>query len=256
MSTALQGKHILVTREKKQAKEFHDKIIRFGGIPHDVPLLQIACIASEETEQTLFALDRYEWIFFTSANGVACFFELLKKYGIDAKRIENKQLATVGHKTEKILRANGFKADFIPTIYDAEHMASEFLARYRPTEPILLIRGNLSRNVLPIEFSKLGIPFDCLELYKTEMNHDAKELLNRVLIEEKLDYMTFTSPSTIDAFMQFAQDPFGHDATCVCIGSTSEKRAKEAGFQRILVPEQFTIDSMLDCISNDIAQKG
>ncbi|MDY0396890.1 uroporphyrinogen-III synthase [Virgibacillus halophilus] len=151
----LQQARILVTREKEQGKTFSEKIRAHGGLPIEVPLLQISCEASRENERRLRQLAAYEWIFFTSANGVKHFYELIELYHIPASSFGHVKIAVVGHKTEKSLRKyGGRRADFIPTIYDADHMAEQFLDRFKISGKALLVRGNLSRMILPKQLAK------------------------------------------------------------------------------------------------------
>ena len=251
----LDNKKVLITREKKQAQIFSEKILRSGGIPIEVPVLEISCKDKEEIENKhIFDdLGRYQWIFFTSANGVDCFFKLINT---DKKNVlASSKIAVVGHKTEIALRKHGFHADFIPTTYNAEVMASEFLEKYSTDKPLLLVRGNLSRTVLPYQFSKHGLTVDLIEVYKTSYNLDIKKTLNKYIIENEIDFITFTSPSTVDAFIEMVEEKSLHDKVCVCIGTTTEKRALEHGFTETLVPDQFTIEGMIDCISDYLVMK-
>ncbi|HEY4601156.1 MAG TPA: uroporphyrinogen-III synthase [Cerasibacillus sp.] len=248
MKRCLQQKHILITREKRQGKEFAEKIRQFEGIPIEVPLLKINCKDYSVNEQIFNQIDSYQWIFFTSANGVDCFFHLLKQYGHSKDVLDNKQIAVVGHKTEKHLKVYGYSAHFIPTIYNAETMAREFLERFSTEGTFLLVRGNRSLNVLPQTFNKLNMAYQSMEVYETVINMTNKEQLQQTLQTKAIDYVTFTSPSTIDAFVAMN----GLDLIkklnprCVVIGTTTEKRAAEVGFKHILVPTEFTIEGMID----------
>ncbi|GAB3050113.1 uroporphyrinogen-III synthase [Virgibacillus ainsalahensis] len=250
MSMSLHGKKILITREEKQAKEFAKKVLQYNGIPVEVPLLKISCMDRDENKQILQGLNNYEWIFFTSSNGVDCFFQLAEKHLIDTKIIRDKKVAVVGHKTEDALKKYGFSANFIPEIYNADVMAYEFLKNFAGAGPVLLVRGNRSREVLPLEFSKFGIPYSSIEVYETCLNYQMSETLNETLKRNDVDFVTFTSPSTVEAFSEMTSL---RNFKCVCIGTTTEKRAMEFGFTPIFTPnKEFTIDSMLVCINNYI----
>jgi len=254
MSIALEEKRILITREEKQAKYFSDKVKKYGGIPVVVPLLKITGVDKEENLRLLKNWKSYEWIFFTSANGVHYFFQLLKKYSINITSIETKKMAAVGHKTEDVLKKYSCQADFIPTVYDADTMASEFLSDINVKGPILIVRGSRSREVLPHVFSDHEIPYDMATVYQTVYNTSAKRRLNEVLNNGIIDYITFTSPSTVEAFVEMAEEEV--DKQCVCIGTTTEKRARELGFTSLLTPKQFTVDAMIEILSEYIARKG
>lgn len=254
MLKPLKDKKVLITREKKQAKLFAEKISQYGGNSVIVPLLNITCKERVEDLKAIQSLLKYKWVFFTSANGVHCFLQLVKKNHGHLNTLKNIKLAAVGHKTEEALKSHGLTADFIPSIYNAEHMAKEFLMRFPNENPFLLVRGNRSRNVLPEAFSKNGAAFDMVEVYETVYNKAAAEYLNKALTEHHFDFITFTSPSTVDAFIKMQKETIAieksEETVCVCIGTTTEQRAKEAGFLRTISPEEFTIEGMLDCMQN------
>lgn len=258
MFAALDGKKVLITREKRQAKEFSEKVLNDGGIPIEVPMLKVSCQQHAENEAIFRAIEDFEWIFFTSANGVDCFFHLADQYGLLTDKMSVHRIAAVGHKTERALKRYGLRADFIPTVYDADHMARQFLAYYETSGHVLLIRGNRSRNVLPEQFSTHNISFTSMEVYETMYNDEAEYELEKAWEQHVFDFITFTSPSTIDAYVKMKkkiglQKEKGNPVY-VCIGTTTEKRAKERGFSNLLVPHQFTIDDMIISM-NDYIRK-
>lgn len=252
MSDSLHGKKVLITRENKGAQYFSKQVLKYEGIPIEVPLLTISCNDSVKNIEVLKRIDRFDWIFITSANGVECFFKLLNQNDIDFKEIKAK-FAVVGQKTGERLREFGMTADFIPTKFDADTLAAEFLASKEKPKHVLLVRGNLSRDVLPIEFTKTEIVYEMMEVYKTDINHDSKDLLIQAL-ESQPDFITFTSPSSVDAFDRLTISK--PNAIYVCIGSTTEKRAYELGYQNLISPpEEFTINGMIDCMIDMINKK-
>lgn len=255
MSISLQGKTVLVTRERKQAKEFAEKIVNAGGKPVVVPLLKIECQKHPRSDHIFKQLEYYDWLFFTSSNGVECFLKLSKEYGIHVNDLATKKIAAVGHKTERTLKRYDLKADFIPTIYDADHMAKEFLMNIQTDhQKLLLIRGTRSLATLSKEFSKKEILFDELEVYRSGYNNDSRQSLLYALNKYKFDFLTFTSPSTVEAYSETVNSssilPENLQATCVCIGTTTEKYAKNLGFKQIITPEEFTIDQMIVTMSD------
>lgn len=251
MVQSLHGSKILITREANQAKQFAEMVITLGGIPVEAPLLRISCKDGEENKQIFANLRDYKWIFFTSANGVNCFFQQAKKYQVGD--LNPYKFATVGHKTEMMLKEYGYQASFIPSTYNAEIMAEEFLDRFSEEGPALLVRGNRSRDVLPVEFTQQQLAFDAMEVYETTVNYDSKEKLNQILTEDEIDFITFTSPSTVEAFMEMAE--VKREANVVCIGTTTEHRAEELGLRPINTPKEFTTEAMLLSICEYINRK-
>jgi len=244
----LKNKNILVTRAAPDAKRFAEKIIRYGGKPLVKPLLQINCLPVDKKA----AMGTYDWVFFTSQNGVDCFIKQNPYIG----ELNSRKIAAVGPKTADKIRHYGYQVDFMPSTYNAEVMANEFLTKYPESGPVLLVRGVLSRTVLPDTFEQHNQTYHCLEVYETVVNAHAKDNLQAYLAQEDLDYLTFTSPSTIDAFLQLVDHIDSYrDIPAVCIGTTTERKAREKGFIHTIVPVQFTTDSMLERISEHI-QRG
>ncbi len=244
MSLPLQGKKIIITREQNKASVFAEKIRANGGIPIIIPLLKISCKDEARNKNILSQLDRFRWVFFTSANGAQCFFQMLHRYQVPMEIMQEKKIAAVGVKTGESLESYGITADFIPTIYNAETMAEEFLEN-DVSGPILLVRGNLSRDVLPRVFSQQGMDFDWVEVYETIPKVENEEKLRNIL-QEPYDFITFTSPSAADAFYQFTGAAV--EKPCVSIGTTTEKRLAQLGFPNIITAKEFTIDGMIECM--------
>ena len=246
---SLQNKKILVTREKSAAEKFAELITTFDGVPFQTPLLKINCVSFSEQIKHHLELNKYSWIFFTSKNGVDCFF----RQGIS---VANCRIAAVGPKTQQAIEAYGYHVDFIPSVYHAKTMAQEFLEMYEDAGTILFVRGNLSRDVLLEEFTKANREYECVVVYETVPNQAGKQQLQHTLQTEQIDYITFTSPSTIDAFIELTnEDKTNYESTVVCIGTTTEQKAKEVGFSNIITPENFTIEGMLEEIHKHLQKK-
>ena len=249
----LAGKKILVTREESQAKAFSRQIALAGGIPIELPLLEIHCTHRIEDKPIWKRLgSSYSWILFTSAYGVNCFFNQLEVLGLTQAQLASAKIAVVGHKTEDSLKQYGLHAHFIPSCYDAETMAMEFLRKNPRPGTLLLVRGNLSRDVLPQTFARENIAFDELEVYETVYNKEAGSKLPDVLKANEFDFYTFTSPSSVEAFFEVGGSIESETAVC-CIGTTTSKRAEQLGISNIIIPEQYTIEGMIQVMEHAAA---
>ena len=256
MTVDLTNKRILVTRQEPKASELADHINQCGGEAIVTPLITIECQLSSHGETLIHKLESYEWIVFTSGNGVTCFFNQLIKHG-KQNQLKNAHIAAVGTKTNQVLQTFGYEADFMPSVYNAEIMAAELSGAYDLKGPVLLVQGQLSLTTINDMLQEKAIPFDRLIVYKTGINREATDRLQTVLSTEDVDFITFTSPSTIDAFMDLSKKQARDIAsTIVCIGTTTEKRALDYGFKHILVPDEFTIDSMLKKMHDYISEQG
>ncbi len=242
MTISLHNKTVLVTREIEAAEQFAEKIRTYNGNPIVAPLLEIRCIPFK-LEKNLS--EKFDWVFFTSVNGVNCFMR-------QSPQLEGCRIAAVGPKTAEALEQFGYEVDFIPTRYNAKTMAAEFLQMYENSGFVLFVRGNLSSPVLLDAFINAKRSYECVEVYETVTNEKTKVKLSASL-QEEIDFITFTSPSTVDAFIQLVGE--SKKVPAVCIGTTTEKRAKEVGFTETIVPEDFTIEGMLEVMLEEVERK-
>ncbi|MBU5595303.1 uroporphyrinogen-III synthase [Amphibacillus sp. MSJ-3] len=253
MGIDLQNKTVLVTREAGQAHLFAEKIKRFGGHPEQVPLLKVSRVTDGNHYKIFDNIQNYEWLFFTSANGIRYFFELWSSY-FTRQDLADKNFAVVGRKTGEVLRSYGYQARFIPRTYNAKTMAKEFLKKYDPKFSVLLIRGEQSSPILPQALLRASVEFDSLTVYRTFINIENGDLLNEKLASGKIDYITLTSPSIVDAFYTLSNH--GQKITemnIVCIGTSTARRASEKGLRNLLIPKYFTIEGMIARMSDHIA---
>lgn len=246
---ALANKNILVTRDAKGAADFATQLKKEDAHPINLPLLSIECLSSTRDVD----MSEGVWVFFTSQNGVECFLKNQKF----AASLHHCRIAAVGSKTATALEKRGYKVDFIPSLFNAKTMAKEFLASYETTKPVLFVRGVIARRTLLDAFTQAQRPFQCLEVYDTTINWEVKAPLQRALDEKNIDYLTFASPSAVDAFMTLVEEAERFQALpTVCIGTTTEKQAITRGFTNTIIPEKFTIEAMIHAMQADCIQKG
>lgn len=191
--TQLFGKKVLVTRDRRQAGEFSDKIEKMGGVAVELPFIEI--------ESTLDKVDRdmlksYSVLLFNSPNGVREFMNKIE----DIRDIAHLKIGAVGSKTKELLEGYKIKADFIPAEYLVERLAEEAVNHTPAGEKILIITSDIS----PCDTEKLNSiydrHFDKIVAYKTKkIIRNKDEVLNTL---KKIEIVTFLSSSTVDAFME------------------------------------------------------
>ncbi|MFP7477982.1 uroporphyrinogen-III synthase [Terribacillus saccharophilus] len=243
---------VLVTRPKQQAVRLAEQLAQAGARPITVPLLTFRTRTDNENQMLSQQGNRFDWLFFSSINGVEHFQALVDKFS-NLEEWKHCQIAAVGQKTADALkRVFGRKADIVPAAYTADCLAKEFSAAYDPASRILLIQGNLSRPALANGLKQNGYAFEKMVVYDTVEEKGNQELLYKVLQKDQPDVLTFTSPSSIEAFHSFIgqaeMEMDQLDKLCLVIGPTTEEAAKRHGFHNILVPAQFTTESMIDAL--------
>jgi uroporphyrinogen-III synthase len=195
-------------------------------------------------------LHSYDWVIFTSKNGVAFFLDSLRK-----KLPGPIKIAAVGVKTKLELEKRGYEVDFVPTSFVAEVFAEEFVKKLSGNECILFPKGNLARDVIPVALREISVFLDELVVYGTKENVEKKQELIEALEVGKVDIITFTSPSTVDSFVRLLEGTNWREwtkkCTIACIGPITEKEAN-LYFPHVIVPKEYTVEALLQCICESI----
>ncbi|UYZ20949.1 uroporphyrinogen-III synthase [Mesobacillus jeotgali] len=249
---SLQNKTVMIPRGKAHAKSFSELVARNGGIPVEIPLIAFQPVAaSEKLLKTLANLHTYDWIIFTSNVTVETFYSFLKKGQALLPKI-----AVIGEKTKEVLEDMGETVDFVPDEYVAEGFVDEFLPHVNQGERILIPKGNLARDYISAALKEKGAIVDEIIIYETFMPDESRGKLVKMLSEESLDILTFTSPSTIDHFMKIVEENQLRDKLehCIvaCIGPVSKRKAEQRGLKVHAMPEKYTVEEMLKSVANFI----
>ncbi|MGW6193484.1 uroporphyrinogen-III synthase [Bacillus cereus] len=247
---ALAGKIVLITRAQHQAKQMSVAVKERSGIPLEIPLLRMEGTSHRQIQRITRQLHLYDWVIFTSKNGVAFFLDGLKK-----KIPLTIKIAAVGVKTKLELEKRGYQVDFVPTSFVAEVFAEEFVRKLSGNECILFPKGNLARDVIPVKLREFGIFLDELIVYGTKVNVEKKQELITALKLGEVNIITFTSPSTVDSFVRLLEGTNWREwtkkCTIACIGPITEKEAL-LYFPHVIVPKEYTVEALLQCICESI----
>ena len=252
----LLGKRVLVTRTEAQAIELVGLLSSLGAIPILAPTIQIVGPSNPEPlENVCASIDNFDWIIFTSSNGVKFFMKQYVKINGENARLPA-QICAIGPSTAKCLKSFNVDSDFIPE----EHRAEAVLAGLQKKDNltgkyILLPRGDLANKMLPTELRKCGALVTDLTCYRTLLADHADasgEDVYRNLHKQGIDIVTFTSASTVKNFVKILGKPSALDflnSTCVAsIGPVTAKAAAELGIRTTITPIKYTIPSLVDAI--------
>lgn len=249
---SLQNKTVMIPRGKAHAKSFSELVKRNGGIPVEIPLIAFQPVtASKKLHNTLANLHNFDWIIFTSNVTVETFYSFIKK-----GRTLLSKIAVIGEKTKEILEDMGENVDFVPAEYVAEGFIEEFLPHVNQGDRILIPKGNLARDYISAALKEKGAIVEEIIIYETYLPEESRGKLVKMLTQESLDILTFTSPSTIDHFMKIVEEQnlSGKLEHCIvaCIGPVSKRKAEQWGLNVHAVPEKYTVEEMLKSIAKFI----
>lgn len=236
MTKALQGKQVLVTRQKEKTSQFMSLLNAQQACPIVVPLLKI-----EGKAFTVPDLSAFQWLIFTSANGVDYFFKNIQASHWPA----HLKIIAVGHKTNEALQVYGHQADFLPTKFSAKVLAEEFFQKQSKSGKFLLVRGNLARKEFENALIERNLAYETVEVYVALPAEENQAKLNHVLSQQTLDFITFTSPSVVAYFYKMTHLSISEQTQIVCIGPTTAQTAKKYGFKHILIPSVYTVEGMI-----------
>src|SRR6266702_6063724 len=199
----LSGKRIVVTRTRKQASALSNKLRALGAQVVELPTIRIEPPSDLRTFAELVQdAHIYDWIVFTSANGVEAFFEIFFKLYDDAREIGGARIATIGPATAQRVKDFHLNVDLQPEEFVAEALLKQF-QKEGSIENLrfLLVRAEKTRDVLPRGLSALGAIVDEAFAYRTVPETRDTTGARRQLAKEAADLITFTSSSTVENFL-------------------------------------------------------
>lgn len=226
---------VLVTRPTHQSEEFIAKLNQLGANVVHVPLIATAPINTEKLK-TVFQRQAFDWLVFTSTNAVSYFFDSIPANTINCK------IAVVGKNTQEAVSAKGLPVSFIPSAYNALTLADEI--PIQAGEQFFIPRSNLSKNNYVTALENKGGKVFPLSIYQNQALTYTKEEVDR-FFSKKIDYITFTSGSTIEAFCKLK---INTAAKIVCIGPSTANTANEHNLFVDAVAQPSTTDGIIKAL--------
>lgn len=232
------GRKILVTRARAQASKLSRALKNLGAAVIECPTIKITAPSDNfaAIDAAIKILRDFDWIIFTSANGVEKFFERLRVYGLDA-RVLNK-VAAIGSATAEKLSNFGIIADVVPENFVAESLAAS-LKDFVAGKKVLLARAEVAREILPEMLKNFGAEVTIAPVYKTIPEIPAQ------IDFESVDLITFTSSSTVENFVAAYGVP---KIPVAAIGPITARTLENFGVKPAVVAEEFTIGGLVEAI--------
>jgi len=252
-SRPLLGKRIVVTRAREQASDLVRRLADLGAECLEYPTIKVVPAAdTAPLDDAINRLSTYDWIVFTSVNGVAFFFARLFETDRDVRALNHLQTAAIGPVTSQRLRQFGLKSDIIPENYRSEAVVEAFRKEDLKGKKVLLPRAAEARSVLPVELRKMGAQVDEVTAYLTEKVAGNADLLIDRLTDKRIDLITFTSSSTVKNFKALLPPESFKDllegVTIASIGPITTETATDLGFEVHITAQTYTIPGLCDAI--------
>ncbi len=256
----LKGKRILITRAREQSAAFAEALERLGGEPIVFPTIEtVPPLRWDRLDKAIDGLKSYDWIAFTSANGVLFLRQRLQERRRKFVFPASLKVCAIGPATAKALKENGISVDYVPKEYVAESVVEGFEKIGVRGKRILLARAKIARDVLPKSLKKMGAEVDVVEAYRTIKPRGGSKKLRDLLEKGEADVITFTSSSTVNHFVELLKEE--NLKKCLdgkmiaCIGPVAAKTARSWGIKVDIQPKEYTIPALTKAIAEYFQHK-
>jgi len=240
------GKKIVVTRAQDQAGELSGRLRSLGADAIELPVISIQPPEdSAPLDLAIAHLADYDWLIFTSVNGVRFFLEHLDRSPHDLRSLKAK-ICAIGPSTRRAIEDLHLKVDLMPAEYVAESLVAAFASEQLNGKRILLPRAAVARDVIPTELSKLGAQVDVVEAYRNVIPADAAARAQGIFSDDKKpDWITFTSSSTVDNTITAAGRDALNGVRIASIGPVTSNTVHKYGLAVDAEAKYYTLDGLI-----------
>lgn len=253
----LQGVRVVVTRSRAQASELCRQIEELGGSTFEFPVIRIEWPEDlTPLDAALHSLESFDWVAFTSPNGVEMFRERMRVQGVSTAALQSVKIAAVGPKTAALLEQQGLTVHTLAGEFVGEGLADTLATQVEALQRILLPRAQIARKQLPIALRNLGLDVTEVDVYRTlPVTEDASALVKHLEAQE-IHAVTFTSSSTVTNFLDALQNYPIHDllagVTLAAIGPITAETVEKNGFAVDVMPAEYTIPGLVEALVQHI----
>ena len=255
------GTRVVVTRARAQATDLITQLEDLGAEPIEVPTICIKPpLDSTPLTDACSRLDSFDWVVLTSVNAVTSFMTHVLEGPGDVRDLKGVGLCAVGPATAEALAGYGLRVDLIPDKHRSEGIVEALCAdRNLADARILLPRGNLAGDLLPDALKRSGASVTTVTAYRTEavdLTQDHTQDIYRLLLEGRIDVVTFTSGSSgknfADSLGQEQVVDLLRPIVVACIGPVTAAVAERLGITTTIMPTGSTIPAMVKAIADHI----
>ncbi len=237
------GKKIVVTRTREQASDISKKLSSLGAEVIELSTIKIIPRNDPIIDDAIDRLSHFDWVVFTSQNGVELFFEKMKARRLDARALQSARVAAIGLATAQALEKYGILCDLMPEKFVAESLLEKLESEGMRGEKILLPCASQARDVLYDGLQKAGAEVTRVFLYDTVVPDDLAE--EKIAAARSADIVTFASSSTAKHFFSLISDS---TAAFACIGPITAQTVRERSREPEIVADTYTIDGLVEAI--------
>lgn len=248
------GKNIIITRASEQSTGLRDTLYSYGANVIELPTIKTVPVKSwKNVDSSIKDFSKYDYVIFTSVNGVKYFFERIKINKLDSRIFNNKTIITIGEKTSAELSRHGLNSDLTPRKYTAEGILTALKAHKLNNKNVLIPRAKIARDILPDTLKELKAIVTVAECYETVIPPTPISVKKDIIHKLKsgdIDLITFTSSSTFTNLKKM----LGKDITLLnntkisSIGPITSMTIKDNGFRADIQAGKHTVEGLIVAI--------
>jgi uroporphyrinogen III methyltransferase/synthase len=244
------GWRILVTRAQSPRSTLAADLAAAGADVLEAPATRIEPLEPGRLRASISHLDAYDWIIFTSQNGVSLFWDVLRECGLDARALAGLRVAAVGPATADALLERGIAVDVKPERFVAEGLLEALSARNDLGDArVLYVAAEGAREILPNGLRTFGARVDVVPVYRSTPDSEGTAVMRSfVSVADNRSLAAFTSASAVRAFMD-AVGAAGRGVNAASIGPATSAAAREAGLEIRVEASHSTIASLVEAIA-------
>jgi uroporphyrinogen III methyltransferase / synthase len=237
----LLGRRIVVTRSRNQASELSRLLEEQGAEVIEMPTIEILPPSSWAVlDRAIRRLTSYDWLAFTSANGVSAFFDRLTKLKKDLRHLHGIKIAAVGPATARPIAARGIHTDLVADEFRGTGLARKLIRTGVRGKRVLLVQAKQASEALREELKKAGAKVEAAEAYRSGIPRGKVEV-------RETDLITFASSLTVENFVKMAGKT---EIPVACIGPVTAKTARSLGLNVAAVPKKSTMPDLVRAIED------
>ena len=252
----LWNRTIIVTRAREQSSGLVEGLQDLGARVIQCPTIRVENLEDyAASDAAIAALHEFDWVVFTSANAVEKFWQRLRAHRLDVREMSTACLAAIGPATAQALAGHGLIADFVPESSISESVAEGLITCGVAQQHVLIVRALESREVLESKLREGGAFVTAAPCYRTVPDNANAEEARAALAAGEVDWVTFTSSSTVKNFM----DAIGADVIqnarasfrVACIGPITARTAEECGLAPDAVAPDASVGSLIEVLGQE-----
>ena len=256
------GRRVVVTRARAQAGELSHELEALGAEVFEFPTIEIQPPGDfGPLDGAIRELDSFDWIVFTSVNGVEAFVERLGHHGLDLRAVPRRvKVAAIGPATTHRAEEAGLRVDVTPEEYRAEALIAALRGDSFEGKRVVIPRAKVAREILPEKLREAGAEVVVPPAYESVPSSEGKQRLEELLEKGEIDCVTFTASSTVQNFVR----AFGGEEAArllsgtrvACIGPITAETARKYGLRVEAEAGEYTIPGLVDAVVELFAASG